>query len=90
MRHILLFLLLFTLSCSNTNKSDYSTAQKSKTAQKNAGKMLMETNCYSCHNPTTRHNERIAPPMIAIKEHYITDGTTKQVFIAALKTWIKT
>ncbi len=54
------------------------------------GKKLMEINCYACHNPTTGHDDRIAPPMIAVKKHYISDNTTKEQFIADIQNWIKT
>lgn len=53
------------------------------------GKALMEKNCYLCHNPTTAHDNRIAPPMIAIKKHYITETTTKEEFIKDMQEWIK-
>ena len=53
------------------------------------GKRLMETNCYACHNPTASHENRIAPPMIAIKNHYISNNTAKEEFINSIKAWIK-
>lgn len=53
------------------------------------GKKLMETYCYACHNPTTSHDDRIAPPMIAVKKHYISDDTTKEQFILDIQNWIK-
>ena len=91
MKNISLFVLLvlFTFSCNNASKSDYSVAKKTKEATEHPGKKLMETNCYVCHNPTASHDERIAPPMIAIKKHYINDTTTKEAFIAAMQTWVK-
>ena len=45
------------------------------------GKKLMETNCYICHNPVTSHDNRLAPPMIAVKKHYKNENTTKKEFI---------
>jgi cytochrome c553 len=52
------------------------------------GKKLMETNCYVCHSPSADHDKRIAPPMIAIKNHYISKNTTKEEFKKALLNWI--
>ena len=49
----------------------------------------METNCFVCHSPSESHDNRIAPPMIAIKKHYINDDTSKDQFIAAMQAWIK-
>lgn len=53
------------------------------------GKKLMETNCYVCHSPTASHDDRIGPPMVAIKRHYIDDETTKEQFIEDIQAWIK-
>ena len=58
-------------------------------ANNHPGKKLMETNCYVCHSPTASHDDRIGPPMVAIKRHYIDDETTKEQFISDLKAWIK-
>ena len=58
-------------------------------ANNHPGKKLMETNCYVCHSPTASHDDRIGPPMVAIKRHYIDDETTKEQFIADMKAWIK-
>lgn len=80
---------VLALSCNNSDKKEYSAFEKQAQANNHPGKKLMETNCYTCHNPTAGHDERIAPPMIAIKKHYIDDNTTKEEFIAAMQTWIK-
>ena len=53
------------------------------------GKKLMETNCYACHNPVTSHDNRLAPPMIAVKRHYKNDNTTKKEFIDDFTNWVK-
>jgi hypothetical protein len=53
------------------------------------GKKLMETNCYVCHNPVTSHDNRLAPPMIAVKKHYKKENTTKKEFIDNFKKWVK-
>lgn len=58
-------------------------------AKNHPGKKLMETNCYVCHSPTATLNDRIGPPMEAIKRYYINDETTKEQFIADMQAWIK-
>lgn len=85
---LLLFLSLF-LSCNNSNKADYSINNNQNKADEHPGKKLMETNCYVCHSPSANHDNRIAPPMIAIKKHYIDDTTTKEQFIELMQAWIK-
>ena len=49
----------------------------------------MEKHCYVCHNPTASHDERIAPPMVAIKRHYIDEDTSKEKFVADINAFIK-
>ncbi len=90
MRYILTLLIsVFILSCNNSKNKDLSAFEKNMQANNHPGKKLMETNCYVCHSPTASHDDRIGPPMIAIKKHYIDDETTKEQFIADMKAWIK-
>lgn len=86
----LLIVLSFLFSCKDSQRPSYS--KKKITTQNSSeykGKKLMETNCYVCHSPTASEESRIAPPMIAIKKHYIGDKTTKEEFIKSMQNWIK-
>lgn len=90
---ILIFIVSTFISCQNSKKEVY-TAQTdlfhgSFNSNEHPGKKLLEQNCYACHNPTTNEKDRIAPPMIAIKKHYISSTTTKSEFKTALQKWIK-
>jgi len=81
-----LVFLLGVLSCNNSkNLSEVSYSKKTE----HPGKVLMEKNCNVCHSPSASHDSRLAPPMIAVKKHYINSETSKQEFIDALKAWIK-
>lgn len=81
----LLIISITFFSCNNQPKKvDYS-KKSSKEIVKNKetthpGKELLETKCFVCHNATTPHNERVAPPMIAIKAHYINKNTLLEDF----------
>ncbi|WP_372753803.1 DUF3365 domain-containing protein [Mariniflexile sp.] len=80
----LLGLSLLIISCNNKKKVDYINVENSNALSQtiHPGKKLLETHCYLCHNPSAPENEgRIAPPMVAIKYHYINDKTTKEQFI---------
>ncbi len=57
--------------------------------EEHPGKALMELNCNACHSPTAGKNDRIAPPMIAVKRHYLEQGMSKDVFQAAILKWIE-
>ena len=90
MKYIVLILLsVFVLSCNNSKNKELSAFEKNMQANNHPGKKLMETNCYVCHSPTASHDNRIGPPMVAIKKHYIDNETTKEQFIADMKAWIK-
>lgn len=83
------------VSCNQNKKSDYSKQAEitepsvAYSASSHPGKKLMETKCYVCHNPSTDHDSRIAPPMVAIKSHYIGNDTTKEEFVSAMWNFVK-
>ncbi len=91
MKKSLVFLsVLILFNCKQKDKTfDKGLLVETSTVNDHPGKKLMEINCYACHNPTNGQEERIAPPMIAIKEHYISNNTTKEQFIADIQDWIK-
>ncbi len=88
-----LFFIIFLTGCNTHNKSEYlaMTENNGNTEleldQEHPGKKLMENNCYVCHNPKTSEEAMIAPPMIAVKMHYITEDTSKEDFIEAMIEW---
>lgn len=83
-------IIVFVFSCnSNKNPKIEYIASNSTAVNEHPGKKLMETHCYSCHNPTTSHENRLAPPMIAVKKHYITDDISKDEFVTAIQNWIE-
>ena len=86
---LLVIFSVLVLSCNNSKNKEYSAFQEQMKASKHPGKKLMETNCYVCHSPSASHDDRIAPPMIAIKKHYINKDTSKDEFIYAMQAWIK-
>ena len=80
----LIMVALLIFSCNNKKQAQYVTVENNQTASQNEhpGKKLLETYCYICHNPTMPEDQgRIAPPMVAIKYHYINDDTTQEEFI---------
>lgn len=83
--------LVFVFSCKNTKEVHYVSYNQSKHNDTitHPGKQLLETNCYICHSPTASHDDRIGPPMIAVKKHYLKAGMTKEEFIGDLQNWIK-
>ncbi len=97
MKKILLILLVFVIaSCKDKpkviseNKSNGSkeiainTDSITQDAQK-----LLQTKCYICHDPEASHEQRIAPPLAAIKARYLKDYTTKKEFTDAIWAFVE-
>jgi hypothetical protein len=82
-------------SCKESQKADYSRPTKVETkttalsANDHPGKKLLETKCYVCHSPSAHHEGRIAPPMVAIKSHYLDDDMTKEQFVNAMWNFVE-
>ena len=80
--------LIITFNCKESNEKNLSAFDRQMTANTHPGKKLMETNCYVCHSPALSHDDRIGPPMIAVKKHYLRKTTTKEEFKKAIQDWI--
>ena len=88
---LLIFLVTVLVSCNNKEKSENNTVSSdiSQLQREHPGKKLMETYCYVCHNAEAPEgNGRIAPPMIAIKAHYLDYYNIKEDFVEAFTTFI--
>ena len=53
------------------------------------GEILIEQYCYSCHNPQMRGQQRLAPPFLMVKMHYMRDYAAKESFVDAISAWVK-
>jgi len=88
-----LFIALF--SCKNTPSKEISKIETSNTTEQqlnfSKGFQLLESNCFACHSPKTTIEDRIAPPMAAIKKYYITENNdiTEEEFTKSLITFIE-
>ncbi|RED47396.1 hypothetical protein [Seonamhaeicola aphaedonensis] len=80
-----LILLAFLIGCQDSKKSSY--AIESTYQEEHPGKVLMERQCNVCHSPTASHEQRLAPPMIAVKKHYVAAHTNKAEFVEDIQNW---
>lgn len=90
-RIIFLFIFFIVISCKEKSKIvpiEKPIDEVVQKVQNHPGKKILETECYICHNPKNSEESMIAPPMIAIKKHYIDTNTTKEEFTEALIQWI--
>ena len=91
----LLFLtvLSFVFSCKQAKKSGEveetpMPTEAETVAMAEHGEKMLSTYCYQCHSPEASMENMLAPPMIAVKNHYITEDTTKEEFMADLRAWM--
>jgi mono/diheme cytochrome c family protein len=54
--------------------------------QKDEALVLMEQTCYTCHSPNASQQNRLAPPMIAVKKHY--ENASEEKFVAEIVSFV--
>lgn len=91
---LLFFLLLGFSSCKDSPKTaikdiDKTSKTHALTDQSLLGRELLEKECYTCHNPKNPRHELIAPPMIAIKRHYLKETNSRDQFVNNIVNWVK-
>ncbi|MCX7554190.1 DUF3365 domain-containing protein [Marinicella sp. S1101] len=79
-------LSLFHNSVSSENSSQDDLLAKNELMAE--GLEILQTNCLNCHSPRGSQTQRIAPPMFAVKKHYIRPGLSADQFIADLKGFL--
>ncbi|MCB9257486.1 MAG: DUF3365 domain-containing protein [Chitinophagales bacterium] len=77
-----LFFSLIILFACNTASNESEQVSKELRADLSKGFQLAESYCFTCHSPDASIDNRIAPPMIAIKKHYINAESTEESFTA--------
>ena len=87
------FVLSAICSCNQLSKNQEVNNSKEVTTTLNTNNLtngfkLLEQNCFSCHSPNASLDSRIAPPMEAIKRHYINLNTTEEGFVRDLAAFI--
>ncbi|MBP8793211.1 MAG: DUF3365 domain-containing protein [Lutibacter sp.] len=92
---IILSISMAFFSCKNTNNKEVSKIETSKTKSEqlilSKGFQLLESNCFACHSPKGAIDDRIAPPMVMIKEYYISENEniSEEEFIKNLIAFIQ-
>lgn len=95
MKLVITALSIVFLMGSCKNKTEHYEAQDSESATAQAeaaypGKKLLETHCYVCHSPDrTDHQNRIAPPIAMVQNHYINTNTSKEEFVKDFMAFLK-
>lgn len=73
--------IAFITACQQADSSSVPADSTPLDQQKLAsGFHALQTSCFSCHSPDASLENRIAPPMAAIKSNYITESSTYEDF----------
>lgn len=82
--------LFLFISCSGTENISRPLPTDQPTLELiSQGKQLITTNCYSCHSTDAPlEGGRLAPPMEAVKSHYLDEATTVEAFTADLVRFV--
>jgi len=81
--------IIFVASCQSETGQNQTETTTNANVDLSNGFNLLESNCFTCHSPKGAHDARIAPPMVAIKKHYIDDKTTLGAFSEELIAFVK-
>lgn len=78
---------IITESCNTkTNKNAEAVLIDSITETKALA--LLQSNCFSCHNPDMNAVDRVAPPMFKVREHYLGSETTREQFVTDIQKFL--
>ncbi len=89
---VLCFIGLVVLVGCTSKKSEKARSEQEEIIRQQKlaqGLKLLELNCYSCHSPNADMNNRLAPPMIAIKKYYITEEASREQFTRDIIKFLK-
>lgn len=56
--------------------------------QQHPGRQLLEQYCYACHSPSASMDHMIAPPMAAVKAHYLMNEPSKAEFVKQITAYV--
>lgn len=79
--------LLFLQSC-GSNAEPITIEEESTKVDEQLALKLMSQTCFTCHNPDLEIDNRVAPPMFKIREHYLDDETTQDEFVKNITHFI--
>lgn len=77
---ILLSGIMFLQSCGSNAEPVAIEPENPKNEEQEVLTLLTQT-CFTCHNPDLEIENRVAPPLFKIREHYLDDETTQVEFV---------
>lgn len=80
------------IGCNSSSKQKYQPIVDSNSANEEMAQTALQTlqnKCYLCHHPSLSEQNRVGPPMAAIKARYLKDASTKEEFVAAIWNFVE-
>ena len=92
--YLTLFAICFSLclsSCDNKsqNQKVIKTSDSLLVVREIDTLKLINNKCFSCHNPDLKIDNRLAPPIFKVREHYLSDSITKVEFVNAIWKFVQ-
>jgi hypothetical protein len=92
--YLTLFAICFSLclsSCDNKsqNQKVIKTSDSLLVVREIDTLKLINNKCFSCHNPDLEIDNRLAPPIFKVREHYLSDSITKVEFVNAIWKFVQ-
>jgi cytochrome c553 len=86
------FISLLMISCTSNTKTveDINKIEVIEQPQLNDDEVAhsLVNNCFSCHLPMGSSENRIAPPMGHVRDHYLEKYSSKENFVKAMETYV--
>lgn len=84
-----IFIVIIVLSnCNTSSENTDNLSLKINTDKYNEGLKIVNQNCITCHLPKADMDNRIAPPLIAVKQHYFKKGIKEAEFVENMSTFL--
>lgn len=84
----LLFVGAIVVGCGSDNGEMEKSAGEPNDELMVEGHELLKNTCFACHSPQGSHENRAAPPMIAVKRHYIDENVSEAQFTKELIAYV--
>ncbi|WP_340065847.1 c-type heme family protein [Ascidiimonas aurantiaca] len=87
-RIALTLLISLLYSCKKEVKSTQNAAYEEDSKIYSEGLKIVSENCITCHSPDATRKNRIAPPLVAVKQHYLDTTKTEEEFISEMSSFL--
>lgn len=85
---VFLLMVLFLSGCGGNAEEPICVEHENIKVNEHDVLKLLSQSCFTCHNPDLEIDNRVAPPLFKIREHYLDDETTQDEFVKSITHFI--